>query len=123
MPSRSACPNPLGSRRCRASRSIPRRAPTRTNPSGEADVAERSEIEAGVREVLGARGKLPVGIDTVGAQDSLYDAGMTSHATVKVMLGLENRFDVEFPDELLQRSVFDQVATIADAIEKLLAEQ
>jgi len=86
-------------------------------------VAERSEIEAGVREVLGARGKLPVGIDTVGAQDSLYDAGMTSHATVKVMLGLENRFDVEFPDELLQRSVFDQVATIADAIEKLLAEQ
>jgi len=82
-----------------------------------------SEIESQVREVLALRAKLPVEIHTISSTDSLYDAGMTSHATVKLMLGLEEGFDVEFPDELLQRSVFDQVSRIVDAIEKLLNGQ
>jgi len=79
-----------------------------------------AEIDRQVREVLAQRAKIPVEIDSVASADSLYDAGMTSHATVKVMLGLEDRFDVEFPDELLQRSVFDQIESIVQAIEKLL---
>ena len=81
---------------------------------------ERSEIENGVREVLGERGKLPLDAMTVDATQSLYDAGMTSHATVKVMLALEDRFDLEFPDELLERSNFDQIATLTAVLEKLI---
>ena len=38
---------------------------------------------------------------------------MTSHASVNVMLALEDAFDVEFPDEMLKRSVFESVASIA----------
>ena len=34
----------------------------------------------------------------------LYAAGMTSHASVNVMLALEDAFDIEFPDELLTKS-------------------
>ena len=82
-----------------------------------------SEIESQVRGVLSARAKIDVDIHSISAADSLYDAGMTSHATVKVMLGLEDRFDVEFPDELLQRSVFDRIESIVNAIEKLLTDQ
>lgn len=81
----------------------------------------RDEIEAGVREVLEARARIPVDVASLGTDASLYDAGMTSHATVKVMLGIEDRFEVEFPDELLERAVFDRISTIADALEKLLA--
>ncbi len=84
---------------------------------------DQAEIEVGVRAVLAARGALGARVDGIDVDDSLYDAGMTSHATVKVMLGLEERFDVEFPDELLQRSVFDRISTILSAIEKLLADQ
>lgn len=83
---------------------------------------DRGEIEQGVREVLTARGKLPTDASAVDTSASLYDAGMTSHATVKVMLGLEDRFDIEFPDELLERSVFDQIATIVEAVSKLVSE-
>ena len=82
-----------------------------------------AEIDSQVREVLALRAKIPVEIQSISATDSLYDAGMTSHATVKVMLGLEDRFDVEFPDELLQRSVFDQIASIVQAIEKLCTDR
>lgn len=81
------------------------------------------EIESKVRDVLAARAQLPIDVISVAANQSLYDSGMTSHATVKVMLGLEDRFDIEFPDSMLQRSVFDQISSIAIAIKKLLSER
>ncbi|MAG34134.1 MAG: acyl carrier protein [Deltaproteobacteria bacterium] len=80
---------------------------------------DRKAIEVEVRRVLSARGQIPVDVTSLAATQSLYDAGLTSHATVRVMLALEDCFDVEFPDELLQRSVFDQIASITEAIEKL----
>lgn len=81
---------------------------------------ERSEIESEVRKILAQRAKLTTSIESIETASSLYDAGMTSHATVKVMLGLEDHFDVEFPDELLERSLFDQISSIVSAIEELL---
>jgi acyl carrier protein len=49
----------------------------------------------------------------------LYDAGMTSHASVNVMLALEEGFDVEFPDRMLTRSVFASIGSICAAIGQL----
>ena len=46
----------------------------------------------------------------------LYEAGMTSHASVSVMLALEEEFDIEFPNELLKRDTFKSIQTIADAV-------
>lgn len=83
---------------------------------------DRAEVEQRVRSVLTARGKMPIDVSQLDATASLYDAGMTSHSTAKVMLGLEDQFDLEFPDELLERSVFDRITTIVDAIEKLLID-
>jgi acyl carrier protein len=36
------------------------------------------------------------------------------------MLGLEDAFDVEFPDALLRKSTFATVRTITDAVASLL---
>ena len=66
--------------------------------------------------------RLPVDVDTLAADDDLYEAGMTSHASVNVMLALEDRFDVEFPDRMLKRSVFESIAGIAAAIGELRAQ-
>jgi len=52
-------------------------------------------------------------------QDDLYEAGMSSHASVNVMLALESEFNLEFPDQMLNRSVFDSIGAIASAIEQL----
>lgn len=49
----------------------------------------------------------------------LYQAGMTSYASVALMIALENEFEVEFPDVMLSRSVFESVDSIAHAIESL----
>ena len=45
-------------------------------------------------------------------------AGMTSLASVNVMLALESEFAVEFPDQMLNRSMFISVAAIEAALRK-----
>jgi acyl carrier protein len=67
-------------------------------------------------------GRLAVDVDVLADDASLYEAGMTSHASVNVMLALEDAFDVEFPDEMLKRSVFETVANISGALRALDVE-
>ena len=65
-----------------------------------------------IRAVIAEQARLGVDVEEVGDADDLYAAGMTSHASVNLMLGLENEFDVEFPDRMLTRSVFASIASI-----------
>ena len=69
-----------------------------------------------IRGVLDAHAKLRAPAAGLGDRDDLYAAGMTSHASVNVMLALEDAFDVEFPDELLTKHTFCTIATIRDAL-------
>jgi len=81
-----------------------------------------AEIESRVRDVLREHGRLSRSIDELTVDADLYQAGMTSHASVNVMLALEDAFDIEFPDEMLKRSVFESVASISEAISTLEAQ-
>jgi acyl carrier protein len=75
-----------------------------------------------VRDIVKEHGRLSVDVASLGDDDSLYEAGMTSHASVNVMLALEDAFDIEFPDEMLKRSVFESVASISQALAQLEAQ-
>ncbi|MFL5845657.1 MAG: acyl carrier protein [Solirubrobacteraceae bacterium] len=75
-----------------------------------------------IRDVIRAHARLPVDVDALADDADLYEAGMTSHASVNVMLALEDAFDVEFPDQMLKRSVFESVAAIESAIGQLVGE-
>ncbi|HLB20694.1 MAG TPA: acyl carrier protein [Solirubrobacteraceae bacterium] len=75
-----------------------------------------------IRQVISEHGRLPVDVQTLSDDADLYEAGMTSHASVNVMLGLEDHFDIEFPDRMLTRSVFESVGTIAAALHELRSE-
>ena len=50
----------------------------------------------------------------------LYQAGMTSHASVSVMLALEDTFDIEFPESMLRKSTFESVSAISTALSTLV---
>jgi acyl carrier protein len=79
-------------------------------------------VSSAVRQIVNEHGRLAVDVATLGDDASLYEAGMTSHASVNVMLALEDAFDIEFPDELLKRSVFESVASITAALAQLDAQ-
>jgi acyl carrier protein len=72
-----------------------------------------------IRQILKEHGRLSVDAITLGDDDDLYKAGMTSHASVNVMLALEGKFEIEFPDRMLKRSVFETIASIRDAVAEL----
>jgi acyl carrier protein len=75
-----------------------------------------------IRSILAEHGRLTVDVSTLADDSDLYDAGMSSHASVNVMLGLEAAFDVEFPDRMLRRRVFESIAAINAAISELTGE-
>ena len=72
-----------------------------------------------IRKILAEHGRLSQDAMTLAESGDLYQAGMTSHASVNVMLALEGQFDIEFPDHMLKRSVFESIAAIRGAIEEL----
>ena len=75
-----------------------------------------------IRQTLKEHARLPVDVETLGDDEDLYQAGMTSHASVNVMLALEDAFDIEFPDRMLRRSVFESIAAIQAALSELQSE-
>ncbi|HVR60883.1 MAG TPA: acyl carrier protein [Polyangia bacterium] len=79
----------------------------------------KEEITTRIRDILTEHGRLAKEVAALGEDGDLYQAGMTSHASVNVMLALEGAFDVEFPDVMLRRSVFESIASIRAAIEEL----
>jgi acyl carrier protein len=72
-----------------------------------------------IRSVLDDHGRLSRPVESMADDADLYQSGMTSHASVNVMLALEGAFDIEFPDHLLKRSVFTSIASIRDALLEL----
>lgn len=80
-----------------------------------------SMTKQAIRQILTEQGRLSVDVATLSDDADLYQAGMTSHASVNIMLALEGEFDLEFPDRMLKRSVFESISAISDAIEELKA--
>ncbi len=72
-----------------------------------------------IRAILKEHGRLSKDVATLSDDSDLYQAGLTSHASVNVMLALEGKFDIEFPDRMLKRSVFESLGAIRAAIEEL----
>jgi acyl carrier protein len=79
------------------------------------------DMDDEIRQILASHSRIPVDIATLSDDDELFEAGMTSHANVNVMLALEDAFDIEFPEAMLRRSTFSSIAAIRDAVTELTA--
>ncbi len=75
-----------------------------------------STIDTKIREVLEEHGRLPESPSNLSDTDDLFDNGLSSHASVNVMLALEDAFDIEFPDALLRKSTFESISAIRNAL-------
>ena len=69
-----------------------------------------------IRRVIQDNVKISGDSSALSDTDDLYVWGMTSHASVMLMLALENEFGVEFSDAMLTRDVFASINSIAEAI-------
>ena len=78
---------------------------------------ETTEVQ--IRAVLRDHARLNKDISLLDVNSDLYQSGMTSHASVNVMLALENIFDVEFPDHMLKRNLFNSIESISSGLREL----
>ncbi len=72
-----------------------------------------------VREIVSQHGRLSISVDQLTDTSDLYNAGLTSLATVGLMLALEEGFEIEFPDSMLSRKTFASIDSLAAAVEEL----
>ena len=80
-------------------------------------------MKATIRNILGEVARLDVPLATLADNDDLYAAGLSSLATVHVMLALENAFDIEIPDQMLTRQLFRSVDSLAAVVEAIRQQQ
>lgn len=76
-----------------------------------------------IRTLLAKLGGLPASVDTVADDADLYAAGLSSFASVQLMLGLEEAFDIEFPDHLLNRKSFASIGAIEATVKSILEDR
>ncbi|TWF43419.1 acyl carrier protein [Neorhizobium alkalisoli] len=76
-----------------------------------------------IRELLGRVGGLPVAVNEIADDADLYAAGLSSFASVQLMLGIEEAFDLEFPDSLLNRKSFASIQAIEQTLTQIVKTQ
>jgi acyl carrier protein len=76
-------------------------------------------VEDDIRSVLADYAKLDVDVSSLSLGDDLYRSGLTSHGSVNIMLALEDKFNVEFPPQMLRKSTFESIRAIQAAITEL----
>jgi acyl carrier protein len=72
-----------------------------------------------IRAILAAHARLAADVSLLADDSNLYDAGLSSHASVTVMLALEEHFNIEFPERMLRRGAFASIAAIRSGLEEL----
>src|SRR5262249_44917773 len=80
-----------------------------------------SAMQDRIRDVLAAAGRIEVDPREVDDQGGLYELGVSSDASVDVMLALEDVLDIEFPEEVLKNYTFASVRNIVQVIERMVA--
>lgn len=79
-------------------------------------------IEHRVKQVIIRTLSLEVDADEIDDADALFGGGLglNSMATIEIIVGLEEEFGIEVPDEKLRVELFDSVQTLADYVRAAL---
>lgn len=81
-----------------------------------------AQTQASIREILATHGRM-ANAAALAAGDDLYAAGLTSFSAVQLMLALEETFDVEFPERMLNRRSFASMDAIAGCLAEITGQR
>ncbi len=76
-------------------------------------------IEAGIRRLLHENGKLAIDLRRLKDSDDLFEHGLSSLATVGLMIAIEGEFDIEIPDAMLTRDNYRSIGALTRMVEGL----
>jgi acyl carrier protein len=76
-------------------------------------------MEGQIRAILQQHSGLSQAVEGIGPNENLWRMGMTSAASVNVMLALESAFGFEFPESKLRHATFACILNIIDCVSEL----
>jgi acyl carrier protein len=75
-----------------------------------------------IRKLVSEHTGIETDVASLAEDADLYRAGMSSFASVQLMIGLEEAFDIEFPDTLLNPKTFSSLAAIQAALDTIRSQ-
>ena len=78
-------------------------------------------METVIRDIIHKHGNIATPAAEIRAEDDLFGLGLSSFACVQLMIAVEERFDIEFPDALMNRATFQTMAAIEAHVRTLQA--
>ncbi len=81
------------------------------------------QIRDQLREIVKNHARIHLPLEEISDTTDLYRAGMSSQASVVLMIAVEGEFGIEFPDSMLSRDVFSSIENIASAVETVMQAQ
>jgi acyl carrier protein len=75
-----------------------------------------------IRKLVSEHSGIETDVASLAEDADLYRAGMSSFASVQLMIGLEEAFDIEFPDTLLNPKTFSSLAAIQAALDTIRSQ-
>lgn len=80
------------------------------------------DLEERIIQLIRNADVVPPEADLADGESSLWEKGMDSLASVRLLVLVEDEFAVEFPDRLLTRDTFTSVRRLASVIRELKGE-
>lgn len=77
-------------------------------------------MDEAIRALVGVHGRLSRPVAEIAGSDDLFALGLTSHAAVNLMLAIEDRFMIEFPDSAMTKNAFSTLDSIAATVRGLV---
>ena len=76
-------------------------------------------VDCEIRRIVASLEALSGAAEGLSEDDDLFERGLNSFGSVQLMLALEERYNIEFPDHLLSRRSFSTIRTIRDVVATL----
>lgn len=73
-------------------------------------------IEKTLIEILQATGKVSLPSENFQPTLDLYEHGLTSFNAVQVMIAIEEKFGIIFPDDLIRKETFASLSNLSAAL-------
>lgn len=77
---------------------------------------------AEIRNIVIGQAQLPIDAQQISDTMDLDEVGLTSLARMNVILALEDRFQITFPDEVMTRKNFSSITAMFKTVDAVLSK-
>lgn len=77
---------------------------------------------AEIRNIVIEKAQLPIDAQQISDNMDLDDAGITSLCRMNVILALEDRIQINFPDDMMTRKNFSSITAMSKTVDAVLSK-